>query len=305
MDVARATLRPSAGPLDLRGPSGALPPALQAYDARPAPPPILPAEDGAASTASRLRRFRCRATIDATFAPLHAFSGRPTSTTLSAPSPNTRSATRRASAIVTAAICSVALDEPGRAVAFELDLDELAGDLGRSVEAQGIGADEVFLALLQFVLAEAAVRHVEDFAADDREQFVGAFVLGGGAAVEIGWRDRAPRSRPTPSRRGRAFPSPRGTAARRGRCRRRACAPARCWRCDRGRRAARRAGRNGWSTAARRDRRSRRPPARRTALRRRLEIAARRQIGERLRRRARPRAFRRSRRRRRDGGRRG
>ena len=41
-----ATLRPSAGPLDLRGPSGALPPALQAYDARPAPPPILPAEDG-------------------------------------------------------------------------------------------------------------------------------------------------------------------------------------------------------------------------------------------------------------------
>ena len=47
MDVARASLRPNAGPLDLRGPSGALPPSLQAFAAPPAPPPILPAEDGA------------------------------------------------------------------------------------------------------------------------------------------------------------------------------------------------------------------------------------------------------------------
>ena len=36
-----------SGPLTLRGPSGALPPPLQAYAARP-PPPILPAEDGRA-----------------------------------------------------------------------------------------------------------------------------------------------------------------------------------------------------------------------------------------------------------------
>jgi len=47
MDVARASQRPNAGPLDLRGPSGALPPSLQAFAARPAPPPILPAEEGA------------------------------------------------------------------------------------------------------------------------------------------------------------------------------------------------------------------------------------------------------------------
>ena len=47
MDVARASLHPGAGPLDLRGPSAALPPSLQAFDPRPAPPPILPAQDGA------------------------------------------------------------------------------------------------------------------------------------------------------------------------------------------------------------------------------------------------------------------
>ena len=48
MDIARAAGRPSSGPLELRGPSGALPPPLQALDERPAPPPILPAENGGA-----------------------------------------------------------------------------------------------------------------------------------------------------------------------------------------------------------------------------------------------------------------
>ncbi len=46
MDVARAAPRPNSGPLVLTGPSAALPP--QAFDDRPAPPPVLPAEDGAA-----------------------------------------------------------------------------------------------------------------------------------------------------------------------------------------------------------------------------------------------------------------
>jgi hypothetical protein len=46
MDVARASGRPGPGPLELRGPTGALPPPLQAFDDRPAPPPILPAENG-------------------------------------------------------------------------------------------------------------------------------------------------------------------------------------------------------------------------------------------------------------------
>jgi hypothetical protein len=44
MDVARASLRPNAGPLDLHGPSLAIPPPL-AFDARPAPPPVLPPDD--------------------------------------------------------------------------------------------------------------------------------------------------------------------------------------------------------------------------------------------------------------------
>ncbi|MGO4869422.1 MAG: extensin family protein [Roseiarcus sp.] len=48
MDIARAAGRPGSGPLELRGPSGALPPPLQALDERPAPPPILPAENGGA-----------------------------------------------------------------------------------------------------------------------------------------------------------------------------------------------------------------------------------------------------------------
>ena len=48
MDIARAAPRPNSGPLELRGPSGALPPPLQALDERPAPPPILPAENGGA-----------------------------------------------------------------------------------------------------------------------------------------------------------------------------------------------------------------------------------------------------------------
>jgi hypothetical protein len=49
MDVARASLRPNAGPLDLHGLSGAAPPPL-AFQVRPAPPPVLPADDGVDST---------------------------------------------------------------------------------------------------------------------------------------------------------------------------------------------------------------------------------------------------------------
>ncbi len=50
MDIARAAPRANSGPLVLDGPSGALPPPVQAYDDRSAPPPVLPAEDGAIDT---------------------------------------------------------------------------------------------------------------------------------------------------------------------------------------------------------------------------------------------------------------
>jgi hypothetical protein len=46
MDVARASPRRNSGPLMLDGPSAALPPPVQAYDDG-APPPTLPAENGA------------------------------------------------------------------------------------------------------------------------------------------------------------------------------------------------------------------------------------------------------------------
>ncbi len=44
MDVARASMRPDAGPLDLHGPSAAIPPPV-AFEVRPAPPPVLPPDD--------------------------------------------------------------------------------------------------------------------------------------------------------------------------------------------------------------------------------------------------------------------
>ena len=47
MDVARAMLRPSAAPLQLDGPSGALPPPVRTYDEAPLTVPVLPAENGA------------------------------------------------------------------------------------------------------------------------------------------------------------------------------------------------------------------------------------------------------------------
>ncbi len=50
MDIARATPRPNGGPLNLDGPSAALPPPLQAFDDHAPLPPILPAEDGAIDT---------------------------------------------------------------------------------------------------------------------------------------------------------------------------------------------------------------------------------------------------------------
>ena len=62
MDVARASLRPNAGPLDLHGPSAAIPPPL-AFQVRPAPPPVLPPTT--MSTMRRPRRSRCRKTTDA------------------------------------------------------------------------------------------------------------------------------------------------------------------------------------------------------------------------------------------------
>lgn len=51
MDVARATLRPSAAPLDLSGPSAALPPAVQTYDEGPPTAPVLPSEGDGVDTA--------------------------------------------------------------------------------------------------------------------------------------------------------------------------------------------------------------------------------------------------------------
>src|SRR5262249_2737128 len=47
---------------------------------------------------------------------------------------------------------AVALDEPVGRAAFELNVDELRGDLEGRVEAQGIGADQEGLALLQFLI---------------------------------------------------------------------------------------------------------------------------------------------------------
>jgi len=44
MDVARASMRPNAGPLDLHGPSAATPPPV-AFEVKPAPPPVLPPDD--------------------------------------------------------------------------------------------------------------------------------------------------------------------------------------------------------------------------------------------------------------------
>jgi len=44
MDVARASMRPDAGPLDLHGPSAAIPPPV-AFEVKPAPPPVLPPDD--------------------------------------------------------------------------------------------------------------------------------------------------------------------------------------------------------------------------------------------------------------------
>ena len=64
MDVARASAaRRIAGPLDLHGPSGAAAAAGPGLRGSPAPPPILPADDGA-STARRPRRSRCRTTTE-------------------------------------------------------------------------------------------------------------------------------------------------------------------------------------------------------------------------------------------------
>jgi len=54
IDVAAAArnLSVGAGPLDLRGPSPAIPPPLQVFDARAPLPPVLPAENGAAIDSS-------------------------------------------------------------------------------------------------------------------------------------------------------------------------------------------------------------------------------------------------------------
>ena len=44
LDVARASMRPNGGPLDLHGPSAALPPPTS-FEVLPAPPPVLPDDD--------------------------------------------------------------------------------------------------------------------------------------------------------------------------------------------------------------------------------------------------------------------
>ena len=165
--------------------------------------------------------------------PPHPFAGLPTITTDSEPSPNIRSAARRASAIVTAAMRALRSTSHSGPWPSSWMLHELAGDLGRGVEAQRIGADEVFLALFEFVLADAAARHVEDLVADHVERFVGALVLGRRAAVEEARRDRRRRPRRKRNRRGRASRAPRGTGARTGRCRRRGYGRARRWPCSR------------------------------------------------------------------------
>src|ERR1700722_7827738 len=81
---------------------------------------------------------------------------------------------------------AVALDEPLRRAALELDMDELRSELGRSVEAERIGADEIGLAFLQFLFVEPVERHVADFGRGDVERFARALVLGRRAAIEIG-----------------------------------------------------------------------------------------------------------------------
>ncbi len=57
MDVARASMRPNAGPLDLHGPSAAIPPPVE-FEVKPAPPLVLPpdAVDGAPTSAIPLSK---------------------------------------------------------------------------------------------------------------------------------------------------------------------------------------------------------------------------------------------------------
>src|ERR1700677_3673740 len=49
---------------------------------------------------------------------------------------------------------AIALDQPLGRAALELDMDKLGGDLGRSVEAQRVGTDEIGLAFHQFLFVE-------------------------------------------------------------------------------------------------------------------------------------------------------
>ena len=79
---------------------------------------------------------------------------------------------------------AVALVDVVDAEILDLDLQELAGDLGRGVEAQRERALEVVLRLGELLLGRAFARHAADFRLDQLERLAGAVVAGLRAAGE-------------------------------------------------------------------------------------------------------------------------
>ena len=74
------------------------------------------------------------------------------------------------------------------AEALEGNLGQGMGNLGRGVEAQRIGTDEIVLGLLQLLVGGAFGRQLRHLTGDDVESLDHALVLGGGVAPGHGGR---------------------------------------------------------------------------------------------------------------------
>ena len=109
---------------------------------------------------------------------------------------------------------AVALDEPLGRAALELDVDKLRGDLGRCVEAQRVGADEIGLAFLEFLLVESRSAPRRGFRPRRRRTIRAPARSWSSCRHRSKPRARANRRSRTPYRRGRASRAPRGTGAR-------------------------------------------------------------------------------------------
>ena len=72
----------------------------------------------------------------------------------------------------------VALVDVVDAEIVELDLQQDAGDLGRGVEVQRVGALEIGLGLGELVLGRAVVDHALDLRLDQLQRLAGAVGLG-------------------------------------------------------------------------------------------------------------------------------